>query len=117
MHPDLEKVQKELEGKFLAGQEATEKQAQELYKKSPEQAVQFLTEYSGTQAQYAFEKWKKFGEFLIIKYMDGIVREEKNGEFVRNEHGKPSSPQRVGYPKDFYQRVVKETGDKYKVLY
>lgn len=117
MHSDLKKVQDELEGKFLAEQNSTEKEALELYKKSPEQAVQFLTKYSEKQAQYAFEKWKKLGEFLVIKYMDGVVRKEKDGEFIRNEHGKPSSPQRVGYPKDFYERVVKETGDKYKVLY
>ncbi len=117
MHPDLKKVQDELEGKFLTEQNSTEKEALELYKKSPEQAVQFLTKYSETQAQYAFERWKKLGEFLVIKYMDGVVRKEKDGEFIRNEHGKPSSPQRVGYPKDFYERVVKETGDKYKVLY
>ncbi|HML64554.1 MAG TPA: C69 family dipeptidase [Dysgonomonas sp.] len=117
MHPDLKKIQDELEGKFLAEQNSTEKEALELYKKSPEQAVQFLTKYSEKQAQYAFEKWKKLGEFLVIKYMDGVVRKEKDGEFIRNEHGKPSSPQRVGYPKDFYERVVKETGDKYKVLY
>lgn len=117
MHPDLKKVQDELEGKFLSEQSNTEKEALDLYKKSPEQAVQFLTKYSEKQAQYAFERWKKLGEFLVIKYMDGVVRKEKDGEFIRNEHGKPSSPQRVGYPKDFYERVVKETGDKYKVLY
>ncbi|MBD8388603.1 dipeptidase [Dysgonomonas sp. BGC7] len=117
MHTDLAKVQKELETKFILEQGETDKAALELYKKSPEQAVKYLTEYSQKEAQYAFDKWKKLGEFLIIKYMDGIVRKEKDGEFIRNEHGEPSSPQRVGYPKDFYQRVVKETGDKYKVLY
>ncbi|MBK5722776.1 C69 family dipeptidase [Dysgonomonas sp. Marseille-P4677] len=117
MHTDLEKVQKELEGKFFSEQTETEARALELYKQSPEQAIQFLTKYSETQAQYAFDKWKKLGEFLIIKYMDGVVRKEKDGEFIRNEHGKPSSPERVGYPKEFYRNVVKETGDKYKVLY
>ncbi|EGK03225.1 dipeptidase [Dysgonomonas gadei] len=117
MHPDLEKVQKELESKFFAEQDKTDKEALALYEKSSEQAVQFLTKYSGEQAQYAFDKWKKLGEFLVIKYMDGVVRKEKDGEFIRNEHGKPSSPQRVGYPKEFYRQVVKETGDKYKVLY
>ena len=117
MHPDLEKVQKELEGKFFSEQAETEKKALDLYKQSPDQAVQFLTNYSDTQAQFAFDKWKKLGEFLIIKYMDGVVRKEKDGEFIRNEHGKPSSPERVGYPKEYYRNIVKETGDKYKVLY
>ncbi|WP_029901880.1 C69 family dipeptidase [Prevotella sp. 10(H)] len=117
MHADLEKVQKELEGKFFAEQEKTEAQAMELYKKSPAQAVQFLTNYSDAQAQYAFERWKKLGEFLTIKYMDGVIRKEENGVFTRNAYGKPSSPNRVGYPKEHYDRIVKETGDKYKVLY
>jgi len=117
MHTDLEKVQKELEGKFLAEQEKTEKEASNLYDKSPEQAVQYLTRYSTSQAQYAFDRWKKLGEFLTIKYMDGIVRKEKDGEFTRGQYGEPTSPQRVGYSKDYYRRVVKETGDKYKVLY
>lgn len=116
MHPDLEKVQQELENKFLSEQDPTEKEAIKIYSGSQEQAVKFLTEYSQNQAQYAFDKWKKLGEFLIIKYMDGVVRQENNGTFVRNEHGQPSSPQRVGYPESFYRQVVKETGDKYKVL-
>lgn len=116
MHADLAKVRQELETKFLTQQEATEKEALELYKKSADKASDFLTQYSIDQAQYAFDKWKKLGEFLVIKYMDGIVRKEKDGEFIRNEHGQPSSPQRVGYSKEHYQRVVRETGDRFKVL-
>lgn len=115
MYPDMQKVQKELEDRFLSQQSEVEQKAQQLYKESPSQAINYLTQYSGNEAQYAFDKWKKLGEFLMIKYMDGIVRKEKDGEFIRNEYGKPSGPQRVGYPKSFYERVVKETGDKYKV--
>lgn len=117
MHADLEKTQKELENKFLADQPSIEKEASELYKKSPQQAIQYLTKYSNESAQYAFDKWKKLGEFLMIKYMDGIVRKETNGIFTRGQHGEPISPQRPGYPEDHYRKVVKETGDKYKVLY
>lgn len=117
MHADLEKVQKELESKFITEQGNIEKEALELYKKTPKKAVQYLTAYSNKQAQYAFERWKKLGEFLVIKYMDGIIRKEQNGEFTRGQYGEPISPQRAGYPKEHYDRVVKETGDKYKVLY
>lgn len=117
MHTDVVQAQKEVEGKFFSEQDKIEKEALQLYNKSAEDAVKFLTEYSNTQAQYAFERWKKLGEFLTIKYMDGIVRKESNGVFTRGNYGEPTSPQRVGYPKEFYERVVKETGDKYKVLY
>lgn len=116
MHPDVVKVQKELEAKFQAQTNDTDKKALALLSESKEQAIEYLTEYSQDQAQYAFDRWKKLGEFLMIKYMDGIVRKEENGEFKKNEHGSPASPERVGYSKDFYKKIVKETGDKYKVV-
>ena len=75
-----------------------------------------MTAYSIDQAQYAFDRWKKLGEYLMIKYMDGIVRKEENGQFKKNEFGNPDSPNRPGYSKDFYRKVIKETGDKYKVV-
>lgn len=115
MYPDLLKVQQELESGFLNQQSEVENKAAKLYAESPIKAVDYLTKYSNEQAQYAFDKWKKLGEFLTIKYMDGIVREEKDGQFIRNEHGQPSAPKRVGYPQKFYDEVVKQTGDRYKV--
>lgn len=115
MHADLQKVQQSLESQFINQEAETDKVALQLYEESPEKAVDFLTNYSIDQAQYAFDKWKKLGEFLLIKYMDGVVRKEKDGEFIRNEYGKPSAPDRVGYPQKYYKEVVKETGDKYKV--
>ena len=116
MHPDLLKVQQQLESKFLSQQAEVEAKALQLYEESPVKAVTYLTQYSGEQGQYAFENWKKLGEFLTIKYMDGIVRKEKDGEFIRNEYGNPSAPQRVGYPQKFYKEVVKQTGDRFKVV-
>lgn len=116
MHPDVVKVQEELENKFLSQVDETDKKALNLLKTSEEKASDFLTSYSKDQAQFAFNRWKQLGEFLMIKYMDGIIRKEKDGIFETNEHGNPSSPQRVGYSKDFYKKVIKETGDKYKVI-
>lgn len=116
MHPDLKKVQDRLEDGFFANQPQVEAKALELLQSSPQQAVDYLTSYSVESAQNAFTEWKKLGEFLLIKYMDGIVRKENGGKFERNPYGGPSSPDRVGYSKDFYRRVVKETGDKYKVI-
>lgn len=116
MYPDLRKVQLELEAKFISQQINIDSEALLLYKKSPQEAIEYLTKYSSETAQLAFDRWKKLGEFLTIKYMDGIVRKEKDGEFIKNEYGKPSSPERVGYSKQYYKNVVKETGDRYKSL-
>lgn len=115
MHADLKKVQDRLEAKFIAEQSQVDKKALEMARVSPVKAVAYLTNYSGKAAQTAFAEWKKLGEFLTIKYMDGVVRKEKDGNFERNEHGSPSSPIRSGYSPEFYRRVVKETGDRYRV--
>lgn len=115
MHPDVVKVQNELETKFDNQISAIDEKALTLLKVSKEKAIDYLTKYSDEQAEYAFNTWKKLGEFLLIKYMDGIVRKEKNGVFEKNEYGNPSAPIRTGYSKDYYNKVVKETGEKYKV--
>lgn len=114
MYPDMKKVQEKLENNYFSQQSEIENQAMEFAKKSPEKAVAFLTDYSCEMAQGAFAEWKKLGEFLTIKYMDGIVRKEKDGKFERNPYGGTSSPIRIGYPQDFYKRVIKETGDRFK---
>lgn len=116
MHDDLRKVQQELENKYMEQQPDIEREALLKYHDSPQKAVAYLNEYSTQQAQDAFIRWKQLGEFLLIKYMDGVVRKEKDGKFIRNEHGGAESPDRVGYPKKFYREVIKETGDKYKVI-
>lgn len=116
MHPDVVKVQEKLETKFQSEIPAVEKHAMELVSESKQtEAIQYLTNFSIAQAQYSFDEYKKLGEFLLIKYMDGIVRKEKDGVFERNEYGQPSSPIRTGYSKEFYEEIVKDAGEKYKV--
>ena len=115
MHPDVVKVQKQLETKFQDEIPSVEEQAIALAKKSNAEAIDFLTKFSIDQAQYAFTEYKKLGEFLLIKYMDGIERKETSGVFEKNEYGQPASPKRTGYSKQFYKEIVKDTGDKYKV--
>ena len=52
----------------------------------------------------------------MVKYVDGVVKPEANGQFKRNAHGQPASPIRTGYSADYYKKVIDETGDRYKVL-
>lgn len=103
MIQDVQKVQRELESKFLADQDGVDKAALELYNKSPRLAREYLTEYSVREAQATVKRWKKLGEFLIFKYLDGNKKDELN---------KVTHP---GYPKSWYKHVAEETGDHYKI--
>ena len=39
-------------------------------------------------AQSTFDTWKRLGEFIIVKYNDGVVRKMKDGKFERNAIGR-----------------------------
>jgi dipeptidase len=95
---DVQKAQGELEGQFLADQADIEKAALELYKTSPEQARTYLTEYSTRQGDKVHARWRKLGEQLLVKYIDGNVRDEM---------GKVNHPK---YPDSWYRHIVRDTG-------
>ncbi|WNG54016.1 dipeptidase [Archangium gephyra] len=98
MSVDVHKVQGELEGQFLADQADIEKAALELYKSSPEQARTYLTEYSTQQGDKVHTRWRKLGEQLLVKYIDGNVRDEQ---------GRVNHPK---YPESWYRHIVRDTG-------
>lgn len=110
-------LQDKLESGFETQQPVIEEKALTLYKQSKPDAVQFLTEYSNNNVKEGVSQWKKLGEHLMVKYVDGVVKKEENGAFKRNAHGQPASPDRPGYPNEHYRKIVEETGDKYKVRF
>jgi dipeptidase len=103
MIKDIRRAQSELEGSFLARQGEIEKYAALLYKQSPERAREYLTQYSDEQAKRTVGRWRKLLTELLLKYMDGNVRDET---------GKVTHPQ---YPKEQYRRIIRETGRRYRV--
>lgn len=112
---DVRASQTELETTFNEAQEGIESAALKLFANDPAQAKTFLTNYTNLTAQSAFDTWKRLGEFLVVKYNDGVVKRVKNGVFERNDIGQPASVIRPGYPKEFLKEYVKQTGDRYKV--
>lgn len=100
---DVKKVQNELEGKYIAQQENVESTALSLLKNSRGEAIEYLTNHSLTSAEITYSRWKKLGENLILKYMDGVVKTE----FFR--------PKNIGYPDEFKELIVSESGDKLKM--
>lgn len=113
---DLKKVQREVESYYETNQPGIEKVATDLYAKDPAMARDFLTQYTKVSAQYAFDSWKKLGEYLIVKYNDGVItKTNADGTFMRNEIGEPAGVTRPGYSDEFKKEYIKQTGDRYKV--
>ena len=114
---DLQKVQSKLEDSYKNAQPGIEQHAKALFDNhSPETAVTFLTNYTNNLVKEGVQEWKKLGQYILVKYLDGVVKPEENGKFKLNEHGQPANPIRTGYPEEHLRKVIKETGDRYKVL-
>jgi dipeptidase len=103
MVDDVVKVQHELEGTFLANQQSVEEKALQLSKVSKRDAVEFLNNYSNDMAEKTIKRWRELGELLVVKYMDGI----KKDEFFH--------PVNIGYPEEFKAAIVSTDGDKVKM--
>jgi hypothetical protein len=103
MIKDIQVVQRELEGKFLADQPQIDSGALALYDRSPRLAKDYLTEYSYAAGAEVVERWRELGKFLLYRYLDGNVKDEK---------GNVTHP---GYPESWYQMVAESTGDRLKV--
>ena len=115
MMGDVRALQTEIETTFNQAQEGIEAAAIKLLETSPEQAKELLTNYTVMTAQSTHDAWRRLGEFLIVKYNDGVVKRVKDGKFERNSIGQPAGVIRPGYPKDFLDEYVKQTGNRYKI--
>ncbi|MFV0586275.1 C69 family dipeptidase [Bacteroides reticulotermitis] len=115
MISDLRATQQELENTLNEAQSGIEEKASKLLAKDKAAAISFLTNYTNMTAQSTFDTWKQLGTFLVVKYNDGVVKRVKNGQFERNAIGQPAGVLRPGYPKDFLEEYIKQTGDRYKV--
>ena len=116
---DLRNVQNGLEDTFESAQAGIEKRAAEMFEEDPVKAVEFLTNYTSMTAQTTFDSWKRLGEYLIVKYNDGVTKKvAKDGSFLRPKevHGHCAPLVRQGYPKEYLEELVKATGDRYKMV-
>ena len=95
---DIRKVQQELEGHLMRLQPAVERTAERLFKADPDLMARFLTDHAVGNAERVVKRWRELGEFLLTKYNDGFVQDEKG------------RPQAVGYPEAWLRRVHKERG-------
>ncbi len=115
MMEDVKAVQSELEDKFITEVAAIDAAASLLNKTNPEMAREFITNYSVSMGDYTVKRYQELGQFLLVKYIDGNVKKEKDGKFLRSKDGYPLSPDQPGYPEAWKERVVKETGKKLRM--
>lgn len=105
MMPDIKKVQQQWETNFHTMIPSIDKTVTGLPESN---AREFLTSFSNTQAENATAAWKKLGEYLLVKYLDGVIKTEENGRFIQNDKAIPPTILRPGYPEEYLRQMIKE---------
>lgn len=113
MFPSLKEVRDSLDNSYIANQGEIEKQALKLYGESEQKAVDYLTDYSNTQAQQMLARWKELAIYLVVKYNDMAVKPTKDGKFLRTKTGNGATVKRTGFPEKVARALVKQTGDRF----
>ena len=116
MVEDVRMVQKKLTDKFATAVPAIDQAAVALLKQDQGLGRQFLTDYSIQAADLTFREWKKLSEYLLVKYIDGNIKKEKDGRFLDNGTGVSVGPDQPGYPESWKRMVRDDAGKTLKVV-
>jgi dipeptidase len=114
MMEDVRKVQTELEEKYITEIAAIDAAATVLNETNPALAREFITNYSVNMGDYTVQRYKELGQYLLVKYIDGNIKKEENGQFLRSKDGYPLSPNQPGYSEQWKDIVVKDAGKNLK---
>jgi dipeptidase len=112
MSVDAKKVQKQLESKYLSEVGTIDETAKKLHENDVWKAREYLTDYSLKSAQNTFDNWKSLSEYLLVKYIDGNIKKEKDGKFATTRYGYPEMPLQPGYSDKWKKSVIQDTGNK-----
>jgi dipeptidase len=106
MSADIIALQQELESKYVEMVEVIDEHAKKLYPENEEKAIEFVTDFSVNTAASTIKQWKELDRYLLVKYIDGNIKREADGEFLRTPTGMPESPQQPQLP-EFWRRAIK----------
>ena len=118
MSADIRKVTDRWENDRIAEIPTIDARAVELYAKKPAKAIAMLTAYSVETAQKMFERWQELDRYMLVKYIDGNVKVEKDGRFEDNGFDEriPAMPLFPGYNEKWKRAVVEDAGETLKVV-
>lgn len=105
---DLQKVQNSLEEGFIADVQKFDQRA----KGSDGDALtRQLNEFSGRAAAKMMNEWNKLDKYLLVKYIDGNIKKEKDGKFERTASGMAVFPMQPHYREEWQRMIVRDHGD------
>ena len=105
---DLQKEQNRLEETYIHDVQKFDQRAKDS---EGEALARQLNDFSGRAAARMMMTWNDLDRYLLVKYMDGNIKKEKDGKFERTETGMAAFPKQPAYRQEWYRMIVRDHGD------
>ena len=105
---DVQLVQNRLEENYIHD---VQKFDQRAAKSEGEALERQLNDFSGRAAGRMMKEWNDLDKHLLVKYMDGNIKKEKNGVFERTATGQAVMPDQPHYRKEWQRMIVRDHGN------
>ena len=115
LYPELQQVRDSLQVSYFAHQAEVEQRALDLMQSDRNAAIGHLTEYSCQVGDQMVKRWRQRAYHMIVKYNDGVIRQEENGEYLRNSSGFRPRLTRPGMSDKVRRHIHQATGTRYEV--
>lgn len=113
MIDDVRKVQTALEDSIAIDVNLLEREVGAF---EPQVACELLQDLSHIWSKKYVTRYKQLGDYLLVKYLDGNVKKEKDGKFERTPEGMPVYPKFPGYDEKYYRSIVNDAGENLEVV-
>ena len=115
MIPDIRRVQNAIEDSIAAEMPALRARIAAM---NPDDASRELAAHTARWSRDYTQRYKALGDYLLVKYLDGNIKREKDGEFARTPEGMPESPVFGGYAERYDRQIVNapDGGERLKSL-
>ena len=105
---DLQKVQNHLEESFIHDVQKFDNRAKESGGEALERQ---LNDFSNRAAQRMMKEWNDLDKYLLVKYIDGNIKKEKDGKFERTATGMAVFPSQPHYRQEWQRMIVRDHGN------
>jgi dipeptidase len=105
---DLQKVQDRLENGYIADVRKFDQRAAKL---EGEALTRQLNDFSSHAADRMMKEWNELDRFLLVKYIDGNIKKEKDGRFERTSTGNAVFPNQPHYRPEWQRMIVNDHGN------
>ncbi len=115
LYPELQQVRDSLQASYFARQAEVEQRALALLQNDRDSAIALLTDHGDQVGDQMVKRWREMAWHMIVKYNDGVIRQEENGRYKRNSSGFRPVLSRPGMTPKSRHRIHQATGTRLEV--